>query len=563
MTEDDAITFPDEPRNELDRALIELVEQTRQVLQTQSRLRALVRATRAVASQLDLPTVLRTIVEAGVELSGARYGALGVLAEGGGLEQFIHIGMSDEEAHVVGHLPEGHGLLGALIDDPQPIRIRSITSDSRSAGFPAHHPAMDSFLGVPIRVRDAVYGNLYLTDPASGSFTEEDEELITALAATAGYAIDNARLFAETEARQAWSAAAARLTATLLAGEPEDAIAELVQGVQGLARAEITALLLPDDTAEGATVTVARGQSAEHVAGDVRSLHNAFVRNAIEGSQAMRLDDFGEDLGDDPAWPAGPALIVPLRDAGGALLALRPRGAAPFTPFELERAVDLTAQAQVALQLAAARAGQQRMLLLDDRTRIARDLHDHVIQQLFGAGLELQSVAATLDAGTATERIDATTRTLDDAISQIRTVIFALSPDRSTARGLRRRLIDVADELGAGLPRAAALTFSGPVDLVVTGRLADEVEAVVREALTNAVRHSNAGTIAVAVEADSHAVAVSVRDDGSGIDPAVTRRSGLRNLRERAERRGGSFTLDTGADGTRVSWRVPIEGGTV
>ncbi|HAM25798.1 MAG TPA: hypothetical protein DCP11_03615, partial [Microbacteriaceae bacterium] len=201
-SDDDSLTFPDEPRAELDRALSELVARAQEVLTTQGRLRALLRANQAVVEQLDLPVVLRRIVESAVGLVGAQYGALGVIAPQGGLEQFINVGMTPDEVTAIGHLPEGHGLLGALIDNPRPIRLQHLSEDPRAAGFPAEHPAMDSFLGVPVRVRDEVYGNLYLTNQSSGGFSKEDEELVTALAATAGFAIDNARLFAETRRRQ-------------------------------------------------------------------------------------------------------------------------------------------------------------------------------------------------------------------------------------------------------------------------------------------------------------------------------------------------------------------------
>ncbi len=559
MTEDDAITFPDEPRGDLDRALIELVERAREVLKTQGRLRALVRANRAVASQLDLPTVLRTIVEAGLELSGARYGALGVLAESGGLEQFIHVGMPPETVEEIGHLPEGHGLLGALIDDPRPIRIPAIGDDPRSVGFPEGHPAMAAFLGVPIRVRDAVYGNLYLTEPEHGTFTPEDEDLITALAATAGYAIDNARLFAETEARRAWSASAAEIASTLLAGEPADALPELVQRVQELARADLALVLVPEAAGGPLRVRVAQGRGCERIDGATDRLRNPFVLSSVEGAQAIRLDDLDEELPGDPAWTAGPALVVPLRGEDGvtgALMALRERGAATFTEFELERAADLAGQAGIAMELASARADRQRMLLLDDRTRIARDLHDHVIQQLFGAGLELQSVGSALGDGLAAERIEGAIGAIDDAIAQIRTIVFALSHDRATGTGLRHRLLGIADELAGGSGGAPALTFAGPVDLVVTGELADDVEAVVREGLTNAVRHSGGQRLSASVEASADSVTVTVQDDGHGMG-VVTRRSGLAHLLDRAEARGGSFSIDSDSSGTRLTWSVP------
>ena len=216
MENDGSLSFPDFPRAELDRSLSELVALAGDVLKTQGRLRALLRANQAIVQQLDLPTVLRRIVDVAVELVGAQYGALGVISPHGGLEQFITVGMSAEQIARMPHPPEGRGILGAIIDDPKSIRLEHMTSDSRSSGFPAGHPPMDSFLGVPVKVRDRVFGNLYLTNSATGKFSADDEELVTALAATAGFAIDNARLFAETQRRQHWSAASAEITARLL-----------------------------------------------------------------------------------------------------------------------------------------------------------------------------------------------------------------------------------------------------------------------------------------------------------------------------------------------------------
>ena len=189
-TSEDAVelTFPDLPRLELDQLLGQLVERAQEVMATQGRLRGLLRANQIVTSDLSLPVVLRRIVEAARELVGARYAALGVLAPEGGLAEFVHVGMADGAGGADRAPPQGKGLLGALIEDPRPIRLTRIADDPRSCGLPADHPPMTSFLGVPIRVRDEVFGNLYLRGERRGGFTAEDEELITALAATAAVA---------------------------------------------------------------------------------------------------------------------------------------------------------------------------------------------------------------------------------------------------------------------------------------------------------------------------------------------------------------------------------------
>ncbi|WP_454109202.1 GAF domain-containing sensor histidine kinase [Leifsonia shinshuensis] len=547
------------PRAELDRALSELVEQARKVLDTQGRLRALVRANRAVVSHLDLPVVLRTIIEAAVELVGARYGALGVIAEGGGLEQFIHVGMTDDVVDRIGHLPEGHGLLGALIDDPRPIRLDSIADDPRSSGFPEGHPPMTAFLGVPITVRDAVYGNLYLTDPVGGGFTEDDEQLVKALAANAGFAIDNARLFAETVARQAWSASAAEMTASILGSDTAEAQEEFATRVAGLLGARSAVVLgtgVPDEPAALLGRSDRQAGGAEECA---LVLDNDRVRSAIEGAQPTRLDELSGYAFAD-GWEPGPAVVVPFDGKTGSpevLIAVRESGAPPFTAFELERAVTFSRQAALAMELAEARADRERVVLLEDRARIARDLHDHVIQQLFGAGLELQSVQSALGPGALADRIDGTVKSLDDAIAQIRTAIFSLSRQQGPADSLRHRLLDIVQEVGVALPRPATVSFAGPVDLVADPALADDVAAFVREGLTNVVRHAGAETATVDVVASADEITVDVADDGTGIGE-TSRRSGLANLSERAERRAGVLDVESTPHGTRLRLRLPV-----
>ena len=556
MEADEPITFPDAPRAELDNALAQLLEQAHRVLQTQGRLRTLVAANRAVVSHLDLPTVLRTIAEAAVDLVGARYGALGVIAEGGGLEQFVHVGMAPDDVERIGHLPEGHGLLGALIDDPRPIRIESISSDPRSAGFPPGHPAMTAFLGVPITVRDIVYGNLYLTDPESGGFSEDDEQLVKALAATAGFAIDNARLYAESSARQAWTAAAAELTASVLGGESPDALGELIARVSALMGTEAVFAVELDPVHRSASVT-AVAENGRALAERVIAVDQ--VRSALEGEQPLRLDALPIMPG-EAGWRAGPALVAPFAvadDRPAALVAVREAGSAGFTSSELERATALARQASLALELATARADRQRALLLEERARIARDLHDHVIQQLFGAGIELQSIESVLGPGALADRVDGAVASIDQAIAEIRTAIFALSHQSVSGGSLRHRVLDIVHEVGSSLPEPATVSFSGPVDVVSEPGLADDIAAFVREGLTNVVRHAGAASASVSVSASADEITVTVVDDGHGIGD-TTRRSGLANLDVRAHSRGGALQVDSGSGGTRLRLQLPV-----
>jgi len=558
MTDDDSLTFPDKQRGDIDIALDDLVEKAHDGLTTESRLRALLKANQAVVEQLDLPVVLRRIVEAAVELVGAQYGALGVVAPFGGLDQFIHVGMGEEDVEKIGHLPEGRGLLGALIDDPAPIRLNKIADESRSSGFPHGHPPMDSFLGVPVRVRDEVYGNLYLTNQATGHFSGEDERLVTALAATAGIAIENARLFAETKRRQAWSAASAEITAALLSGEREDSMSLIVNRVLGLSGADLVCVLLPTDVSETLVIQTALGLSDDDLQGARVAVASSISGSVIEGRQPRLLDDSNTPL--PGGVILGPVMAVPLISAGqaeGVLFLARAQGGALFSTADLEMAADFAGQASVSMQLGKARADRQRLLLLEDRGRIARDLHDHVIQEIFGTGLELQSIAGRIGDRHLEDRIVQSVGNLDATISQIRTVIFALSaPSTKSQDTIRHSIIDVVNELAPSLRSTPYVSFSGPVDLLVTGSLAGDVIAVAREALTNTAKHAAAEHTSVSLAALDGYILLEVTDDGTGASE-TGRRSGLANLEKRAQLRGGTAEFVSDDTGTTVRWRVP------
>jgi signal transduction histidine kinase len=558
---EDFLTFPDEPRVELDRVLGELVERAREVLTTQGRLRALLRANQAVALQLDLPVMLRRIVEVAVELVSARYGALGLISPDGGLEEFIHVGMPPDAVDLIGHLPEGLGLLGALIDDPRPIRLDQISDDARSVGFPAGHPPMDSFLGVPVRVRDTVYGNLYLSHGVGGHFTAEDEQLIQSLAATAGFAIDNARLFAQTRRQEQWSAASAEITAALLETDETEALGMLADAILHLSRADLVTVIFPTDDATQLVVHTARGVSEEILPGMRLPAAGSIAGGVIEGRQPRLLDDAGEAFALRGIVALGPVMAMPLIDAGRAQAAIvigRRTGGPRFLPSDLEMAADFAAQGSIAIELARGRADRTRMMLLEDRGRIARDLHDHVIQQLFATGLDLQSLAGAVPPG-ASERITQAVAGLDTAIAQIRTAVFALSTAGHASRStLRHRVIGIMNEFAAGLTRPPTVSFAGAVDLMVTGHLADDVIAVTREALANVVKHAQSEHASIAIATIERSVTVTVTDDGRGT-ASTGRRSGLANLEERARRRGGSFVFDSAPGSTRLTWQAPLD----
>jgi signal transduction histidine kinase len=562
VTDPQGFSFPDHPRGELDRALDDLVHRAKSVLATQGRLRALLRANRAVVEHRDLPTVLRRIIESAVELVGAQYGALGVVSPQGGLEQFITVGMSDEVVARIGHLPEGHGLLGALIDHPHNIRLPKLADDPRSIGFPAGHPSMDSFLGVPITVRGVVYGNLYLSNQATGEFSEDDEQLVTALAATAGIAIENARLFAETHRRQAWSAASAEVTATLLSSESSGSISTVITRILDLAEADIAWMLLPTGAPSEYTIERARGLDSAALEGSTLAAASA-LGGMLDAQHPQLIDDAGSSaITLTDGRRAGPMMVLPLAGAAtphGLLLVGRLAHSRRFSAADLEMAADFAGQASIALTLRAARADRQRMDLLEDRGRIARDLHDHVIQQLFATGLDLHRVATMSGSATVATHILTAVGNIDASIAQIRTAIFALTvQDNDPRDSMRHQLIDLVNEVSAGFTSTPAVSFTGPVDLMVTDDLAADVLAVTREGLSNIVKHASARSTAIELAVIDGGVRLVISDDGVGITGSA-RRSGIANLEARARRRGGGLLVDSEGMGTTLTWHVPFD----
>ncbi len=564
---DPALTFPDLPRLELEELLSQLVARATEVMATQGRLRGLLHANQMIVGDLALPVVLRRIAEAARELVGAEYAALGVIAPDGYLSEFVHVGMGPDLVEHIGRLPQGKGLLGALIDDPQPIRLNNISADPRSSGFPPHHPPMNSFLGVPIRVRDEVFGNLYLSQSIRGEFTAEDEELVKSLAATAGVAIENARLFEAARTRQEWLHATAMISRQLLSAEPTRPLAMIAERTKEIARADLVTVVLPGPTDDAdLRVDVAVGEGADSLIGLRLPVAESLSGRVFSTGRPMRLASPGEQPGlalvAARALEVGPVLVLPMvgsQRVHGVLTAARLAGQPAFTAEDLEMASGFSNQAAVAIELADARNEQQRAAMLDERERIAADLHDHVIQSLFAAGLTLQAVATRLPPGPSTDRLLSTIGGLDDTIRQIRESIFQLSqPPKAGQLHVRTRVLDAVADVAPALGFEPTITFSGSVDELPAGDVTDDMVAVLHEALSNVARHARASSVSADVTATTERVTVVVRDDGTGIGD-TQRRSGLANLRRRAERRGGAMELLAGDPaGTELRWSVPL-----
>jgi signal transduction histidine kinase len=553
------------PKLEFEILLGQVVERAEEMMSSQARMRDLIRVNNDLTSNLDLPTVLRRIVEIGLELLNARYGAMGVIGEERRLEQFIHVGMDEQRAAQIGHLPEGKGLLGALIDDPQPVRLATISSDARSSGFPAHHPPMNSFLGVPIRVREEVFGNLYLTDSLNGAFSADDEELAQALAATAGIAIENARLFEDSVYRARWSTALVETSRQIIKSEEGEDVGMLLERVRELADADLVSLTLVSPSGDEFVVDHAVGLDAEHLRTLSFPIEGSLVGRALSDGEPIRVDSLSEleyFHGFDNPSLLGHAMLIPFtladQQQSGVLSIARTKDRLAFGARDLDMGVSFAGHISVAIDHAEARNTRRRMALLEDRSRIARDLHDHVIQRLFATGLNLQAAAAAIEPAMAARIVDQI-KEIDGAIAQIRQSIFAIRQDtETTSVSLRARILEIVDRVEDQLRSKPRVTFLGPVDLMADADLTDDVSAVITETLANTVRHADATKVEVTVSAVSGFVSIEVVDDGKGPGESP-RLSGLDNLRNRAESRGGTFEIEQAAvgGGTRVTWTVP------
>ncbi|MER5455281.1 GAF domain-containing sensor histidine kinase [Micromonospora sp. NPDC002389] len=540
-----------------------MLDRVGEVMTSRERLRALLDAVVGIGTDLDLRSTLQRIVQSACDLAGARYGALGVIGTDRTLHDFITHGISPELHARIGDLPHGRGVLGLLIDDPKPLRMPDITQHPRSYGFPPNHPPMHTFLGVPVRIRDQVFGNLYLAEKQGGAqFTEDDEEIVVALAAAAGVAIENARLYALAHRRERWLAATAEITSLLL-GEVRrtDALTLVARRAREVAEAELALVLLYDDEADHFTVEVVDGAGAQ-----ARALVGTVLPAAdtsFAGPIAQRRHDSVDDLAHAAPWPAvlhtGPAVISPLATADtlhGVLVIAHTAEHGGATDEDVALLGSFAGQAALAMERARGQEEREQLVVLEDRERIARDLHDVVIQRLFATGLHLQSAVPLAARPELTKRLNAAVDDLDATISDIRRTIFELrSPVSAALRTEIREAVEVATESLGFRPR---LELTGPVDSAVPDAVRPDLTAVLREALSNAVRHAEASAVTVSVRVDGGRVTVLVTDDGVGCDPAAAR-GGLVNLRERAERHDGTFEVRPARPrGTELRWSIPL-----
>lgn len=557
------------PQLRLDELLEELQARLDAARGTRDRVHSLLEAVLSVGRELELKQALYSIVEAAAVLVDAEYAALGVIGpDGKRLSAFHTIGVTEEQIARIGPFPEGHGILGELISRPEPLRLTKLSEHSASYGFPPNHPPMNTFLGVPIRVRDQVFGNLYLTEKRGGAqFDEEDESVLSTLAVAAGVAIDNARLYEQSRLRERWLRANAEITHNLLSGGGRTEVLGLIAERAGeITGSALSAVALPMQGTGSLAVEIAVGLDSEAHRGLVLPVDTTLMGLAFSTGAPAVSADVSHDDRISPEPPRfqglGPAVAVPIGTGEGGvrgvLLLARNSGRPEFSPTETETLQAFAAQAAVAMELAERRQDAEEVAVLKDRDRIARDLHDLAIQRLFATGMTLQSAGRFIEHPEASERVVRAVDDLDETIKIIRSTIFGLrSREGTDGTGLRARVVRIAGEAAPVLGFAPSVRLEGLVDTDVPREIAEHVVAVLSEALTNIARHAHAGRADVVLTADSRQVRLTVTDNGTGISPDG-RRSGLRNMAERAEQLGGELELSTPADGgTTLAWWVP------
>ncbi|MFC5029261.1 GAF domain-containing protein [Streptomyces sp. DSM 41987] len=558
------------PQLRIDELLEDLQDRLDAARGTRDQVRGLLEAVLSVGRELDLEQVLRNIVEAAAVLVKAEYAALGVIGpDGERLAEFVTVGFTPEQITAIGAYPSGHGILGVLIRDPHPLRLPRISDHPSSYGFPPNHPPMDSFLGVPIRVRDHVFGNLYLTEKrGGGQFDAEDESVLATLAVAAGVAIDNARLYEESRRRERWLQANAEITHTLMAGSPRSAVISLIaERAREITGAELALIALPVDDAAALSVELVIGRDAPALRGLVVPVEGSLVGAAFSSGKPVTSENINLDESVRTDVPRNDrleaAVAVPIGTGDGprgVLLLVRAAGGTAFTADEIEPLLGFAGQAAVAMELAERRTGAEQIALLEDRDRIARDLHDLAIQRLFATGMTLQSAGRFIEHPEASERVRRAVDDLDETIKIIRSTIFGLrSRETGAEHTLRARTVRAASDASAVLGFTPSVRMEGLLDTQVPREVADHAMAVLAESLSNVAKHAHATRVQVALETDGRQVVLTTTDNGVGL-PAQRTGNGLRNMRERALQLGGDMELICPPDGgTTLVWQVPVK----
>ncbi len=560
----------------LDLLLRELVERAERVIETRSRLRGLLDAVVTVATDLSLPDVLRRIVESACSLVNARYGALGVLDESGQeLGEFVTVGIEDDAREQIGNLPTGKGVLGLLIANPAPVRLEDIRAHPTSYGFPPDHPLMQSFLGVPIRVRDEVFGILYLAEKIDGpSFGEEDEDIVVALAAAAAVSIENARLYAQAMRRERWLRAMQELTRPLLAGPSDDtAFAVIARATRSASAASITAVAVPQPDGSLRVQAADGPGTADLVGRTVRAdatgidqvLANHVARVLFEVADPAVWWSNGDGEPPTVAKQQRAMLLAPVAVETDLMAVLIAGAEQPgsFSEVDAEMAHMFALRAAFGLEFARSQRDRQRLAIYQDRDRIARDLHDLVIQRLFAVGLGLQGISRLVQGPEAARRLAEAVDDLDQTIRDIRRSIFSLQEvDPTASSSLRGEVLRAVQDSVTALGFEPQVNLSGPLDSLVPDAVRPDLLATLHEALSNIARHAEARSamVEIGVTGDGASLHLLAQDDGRGIDPDSPPGRGLANMTSRSRRWGGGCKIEPLAGGgTRVRWSIPLD----
>ncbi len=511
----------------------------------------------AAGSVSRLEATLRDIVRAAIGHVDATHGALAVLtADGREVDRLVVVGPDD-------------AVLARLVADPAALRLDDRGGRPGAGGSLDAHPAMRSVLGVPVRAGDSVLGTLHLAGKrVGGSFTPADAEVAEALAAMAGPAVITARAAEAAERRRYWEQAALEMTTALLSGtEPDHVLRSVSARVSELTGADLAGVLMPSiDDEETMTIVAAVGRGADEVEGVRVPLAGTFVGATYRAGVARLVDDISilpvvgrREAVIELTAGYGPTLLAPLGSVPerSLLVTMRAAGREPFHEEDLQLLSGFAERASVALELSRAQQRERALQVQADRDRIARDLHDHVVQRIFATALSLDRLGRSLEADhpEVASRLSRSVDDLHGTIVRIRTSIFELHQAEDTSsEAVRTRLADVVRSVTEGHDLRAELEIRCEPDEMAPDLVLDLV-AVVRELVTNVVRHARARRLTVAVEVGER-VRVWVTDDGRGLPPIAVR-SGLANLAARAERRGGALHCRSGDQGTEIEWTVP------
>lgn len=554
------------------------------VLPESSRLEALVEAGIALASESRLDILLSRIAELARRVVQAAYAAVGVIGPSGDLARFVYSGIDEETARQIGRLPTGVGVLGVVLEQAQPLRLKEISDHPRSIGFPAHHPVMHSFLGAPIVVRGRVFGRLYLSEKEGGAeFSEADERVAMMLAAQAGVAIENVSLYEQVEergtelARRLAQLASFDVVARMLLTE-SSSTGDVLKFASEQARlltggTQATLMLLDDATGELIIRHAVGGEGAADLVGvrlkpGTSKSHSVLSRREPELvahlSKDPEMNESVLGLLGNPADGAFAPLFVRERPIGTLAVYGSSEGR-PFTGDDLSVLQILANQAAIAIENDRLTFLLRNLAVLEERERISKELHDGVIQSIYSVGLSLQGSLSLM--GTQPERgarrIEEAIAELDNVVRDVRNYIFELRPRLVEDRGLEGAILVLVRELEVNTTAHASVELSPLASEALGLQEQGHVIQVVREILSNIARHAQPSVVSVRVEERDGSLLVLIDDDGLGFDPSsVARGQGLSNMEARVQALGGVLEIvPQEGGGTRHSLRVPLSPG--